>query len=366
VTDAVLIVDKVRTVRRRQFLALFADSAVTVSCVIGVAALALTCAGPRLPLRPSAALLIAPVLVVSALVARLRMPPRKGTVKLMDRVLGLEQRLETAWERLDGTEEIDRLLLEDTCRRLLPASPSTVLPVRLDRRAWTVLAASVAVAAGLGILRLLQGGAETGSHPARVSPSAADSVPARASPGRSSRGTPEQRAALAKSADTGRPPLSSDAGRASSSAQSGPETISAPEAAPETPRPAFRPTADPSSAARPGESGQPAPPATRDDVLPPRLSSGATGKPHAGASAAPGGGSAAAIAGGGAGGSPVGIPKAQAKPTRVLTPDEAALLDRFAGSDGTYRKSAEGAIAEQAIPPGFRKYIADYFRALQP
>jgi hypothetical protein len=59
---------------------------------------------------------------------------------------------------------------------------------------------------------------------------------------------------------------------------------------------------------------------------------------------------------------------AQSSDRKPLTGKDAAFLSRYSYSRDyqEFRLAAEKAMTKEKIPPGLRKYIADYFKAIHP
>jgi hypothetical protein len=294
------------------------------------------------------------------LVALGRMPSRKETARLADLRLGLQQRLETAWECLEPRDEVDLLLLRDAGRRIAPFAPAAVVPIRFTRGAAIFAGAGLIVFAGLGIVRLLsewnRAGAGLSEASATISDQAA--LPGEEPLGRRKAG-PGSSAVAVQAADSREAASTSNPDRLPDRGGSvRPEEVVQPARPPEKTQ---------ASGVTPSFEAQPVAPSSTGRA-------GAAGIPHRESEAA--GRSAGALPArqsGAAGGSEVmgrgsGKPLsvAQGAPSRraSLSRSDADYLTRFSGEIGAYRAAAEAAVSGERIPPGLRAYVAAYFAAV--
>lgn len=157
-SDADVIKAKLKQIRRRHFLIqLLRHSSVAL---VGFAFWLLLCGMEIFPWqRPSAFVqLIACAAMASAVVAIsvFKIPSLKETAKIADISLGLQQRLETSWECIPPREDIEHLLLRDTSHKIIAIRPSMVIPVRFDRSTNKLLLVCLLATTALGIVRILE------------------------------------------------------------------------------------------------------------------------------------------------------------------------------------------------------------------
>jgi hypothetical protein len=158
-SDAAFITAKLKTVRRRQFLILLFRCISTA--VVGFVFWGLFCAlGIFSPPGLSVILLLisaAATLSVCLIVSLAGMPSWKDTVKLVDKASGLQQRLETSWECIPPREEMDALLLSDTSRRIQSIRAAAVVPLQFGQTTRISLILCLLAVATLGIVLILGG-----------------------------------------------------------------------------------------------------------------------------------------------------------------------------------------------------------------
>jgi hypothetical protein len=404
-SDVALILRKLKQVRRRLFFVHLINSLSIAICVLAFLVALFSFQGAAWGFSGlKAALASAAVLMVSAVVAFLRAPGLKATAKLVDRKLALQQRLETALECITPREEVDRLILKDAAQRMAHVVPAAIVPVRFAQFARVAFGAGLITLAGLALIRFLEGWnrggfiaqrnrahvtgqapLQTGELPA-VAPKNAETRAASstAAPGFSV-AAPDagsaKRLADANQSQAASPVVTSPnsavqsaVGRGASKEGAAGQTQASQSAQSANP-PASMPAQPPGSDRRGAPGGllpsqaQGRPPDRPGDASGlSRSSSGAASiraaaKSDAGSStgaadaAATGRGTKGATAGGGAS-QPPGL--------RGLSKPDAALLTRYAREFASYRLAAEEALTRERIPPGFRKYIADYFASIHP
>jgi len=359
-SDGAAITAKIRAIRRMQFGTLFVSSAAIVVPSLAALALLSTFANSSPLLRTAALLLGATAPVAAALLALLRMPPWRDTAKLVDRTMGLDQRVETACDLLDSDEEIDRLLLKDTCRRLMPVRPAEVSPIRMDRTARIALPAGIIAFAGLGILRLLWEWQGPALRSQAGGPQIADGAPTAPGAARSPHRTNAPTAVA--TADPTRPVVTSAPGRAAAPQE---PRLSRPTAQAATPAPARALSTKTDETAGPAEVKPPPDRGSGHSGGPERSSSGGVGKPQTGKSTGRAGSAGVTPARADVGGVPAGGAPGQTTARRAVMPIDAALLARHPARYPAY-PAAEEPFAKETIPPGLRKYVADYFTAIRP
>lgn len=396
-TDRECITAKVNQVRRRLFLLLLANFMAVAAC--GAVLVAVLAGFPNATARGPVVLAAVVFALTAGLLAILRTPSGSATAERIDRRLGLQQRLETAWECRLSHDELDLLLLRDAAQRLHYVQTSVVAPMHLSRVTKICLLTGVLLVLGAGIFRVLDGSnrgdvlpvegraqAGQGSPPTDEAGKTTASVstsqkPGRADPrnpdtpgssselaGRASQlpGTaqdvsllfpgqdPPSSMAADKGASADRPVDSqwrADASSAAGNPLSGAspqDRRTAPGSEVPVPPPGRTPDALSSGAASPGST------AGVDSIrrsLQPALAS------PAGQSSGRGGGSS----GGGAG---TAARPAQGRESSRASNADAEFFARYARRYPATGPGPEAVQANQAIPPGMRQYIAAYFAAL--
>jgi hypothetical protein len=158
-SDAAIITAKLKGIRRRQLLILMLQG--SSLAFLGFIFLIILntfkiFSLPGLSVRMhviSGAILIVAVLVVSLL----KMPSWKDTAKRVDVALGLQQRVETSWECIPPRDEIEVLLIGDTSRRIRSMIPAAVMPIKFGRRTCLLFLIFLIATTTLGIVRILEG-----------------------------------------------------------------------------------------------------------------------------------------------------------------------------------------------------------------
>jgi hypothetical protein len=359
--------------RRRLVLLAFARHLLAIGAAALVAvAVALFVARPP---RETGFLAVAAVALASTAVAGvvtfLRRPSTTTTARLIDRRLDLHDRTAAALEHCRSDESIVSLIVADATRRLAGVRPNTVFPFELwPRAAITAVALAAAVAAssidasrsagrerGDGSQGPSAGAAPNASARDEAKPGSADvaasdtSVPASAPSNTRSDGTrsPASRAEGSSTSPSGETPERRHTPPA-------PETGSA-SATTRAPTQAVGRGSDASSNQAPA-GGVGADAATGARGIAALSGAARPGAERAGGSAA-GGTTARTGAGGVTGGALVhredAMPSTR-ETARVLT------AARF----GHVRAQAESALSRDDIPPALRRYVRDYFLALQP
>jgi hypothetical protein len=397
-TDAERITAKVNQVRTRLFLVLLANFMAVAACgVVLVAVLA----GFRNESAGRSIVLAAVELALTAgLLAFIRTPSGPATAKRVDRRLGLQQRLETAWECLPSRDELDLLLLRDTAQRLHYVQTSIVAPLRLFRATKLWLLIGVLLVLSASIVRILDRSNRWGIFPLESSASAGQALPpvgeaARATiraaeapkPGLGAEsrqagpldgppqlaGRSNQRPRTAEDVSLlfpgQEPPSSSAAGRGASSDRPGDASRRAA---------ASKTAADPQSganapdkrSARGDERSVMQP--SRTPANPP-LGSTSPGSTAGAASvrkslqqtvASPIGRSSGRDAGSGTGGTGSPARRAPGRDPRSAGSADAAFIARYARQYPAIGLVSEAVLADQSIPLGMRQYIAAYFAAI--
>ena len=158
-SDAAFITAKLKKVRGRQFLMLMLHGGCiallgfmfwVVLCTFNILPL------PRLSaimLMTSGAVLISAVFIISLL----RMPSWKETAKRVDQAFGLQQRMETSWECIPPHDEMDALLLRDTSQRIGSILPAAAVPAQFGGTTKRLLLICLLATTALGIARILEG-----------------------------------------------------------------------------------------------------------------------------------------------------------------------------------------------------------------
>jgi hypothetical protein len=404
-SDVALILRKLRRVRRRLFFVHLINSLSIAVCILAFLAALFSFRGVAWGFSGlTAALTCAAVLMISAVVAFLRTPGMKATAKLVDRKLALQQRLETALECIAPREEVDRLILKDAAQRMAHVVPAAVVPVRFAQFARVAFGAGLITLAGLALIRFLEGWnrgdfiaqrnrpqvagqtpVQPGELPAAVSknaemrPGSSAAAPgfsvAAPDAGSAKRLADASQSQAANPALTSPNPTAQSAGAPGASKEGAAGQAQASQQAQPT-HPLASTPAQPASPDRRGTQGgtqtsqAQARPQDRDGDAsgPSRSSSGAASiraatKPDAGSSTAAIG---AAEAGRGTKGSAASGGAMQPAGLPVISRPDAAFIARYASEYASYRLAAEQALTREKIPPGFRKYIADYFASIHP
>lgn len=406
-SEPALIVGTLKTVRRRLFLVLLVNSSLVAVCglAFALALFSIRRVPTGVPPRGVAILLFCLAFFSALLAAFLRMPSWKETAKLVDRRVGLQQRLETAWECLIPREEIDLLLLRDAWQRLRHLRPATVVPMRLARLTKVALGAGLITLSSLAVIRLLGGwdqwglfqSEQTTQLSGQAQPQAKGKLTARTpeteearNPGRSPapgfsatspNSNPRSRASNTTPASAGNPqtesvaaarepPSTPGAGKGAAEERPPNDTGSS-RANPAKPLPAQSNKPDQQSEETPPRPSQPPAQPSNSGAGAARLLPSSTGAAsiresgrRAGSQAA---GTRAAPGAPGNAGSAVSLKQTmQSSAPLGLSKNDAAFLARHAQDYQTFWLATEAALAKDKIPPGFRKYIADYFAAIHP
>lgn len=402
-SDPAYITAILKRIRRRQFLVLFLEAEITALCVSAFLA---ACSWIRIwrigkPSIQGQLALGAVLLFASLLVSFFRMPSWKNTAKRIDRALDLQQRLETAWECIPPREEIDLLLIKDASQRLAWVRSSAVLPVRLGNAAKISLMVSLLAITGLGIVNKV-GGWNRNPSPSAVSTrqavAGAQASSKRGSPAHTTHGTEsasEKSQASANSGSDRKPGLQTPKSDSVS-----PDSR-APEQAPMQPAQSSsmaripdkgaasqsnRGTASTESAKQGtiADSNKEAPAqevgrweahgsqsnglnrAAADQGLAARPDPGAASVRRAGRES--GKANTDALAGSRTESESRGLlsgrQTGQALKKSDLTAKDARVLAQYLREYPRIWSVAEQAMGKEKIPPGFSKYIADYFKAI--
>ncbi len=286
-------------------------------------------------------------ILIAALVAWLRTPSLQQTGSAIDGSLKLEDRVVAALQLYRAPDVVAGLVVSDAVRKLHGTSPEHVFPMRVGWWAAPALAGAglVVVAMALDPASSLttsspNGAGGSGSATRAVQAGQGEASAARAGDATTSNAKPQP----AFAPDGASP----SAPRASADKSAG--TPSAPEA-PNAPAASNVPAAPvaPASAPPGATAGKPVAPDARGESP--------TGTSAASAQAA-GSDSPDAPRAGGVGGAPTSErtiePLGRSPRSAMSAPAVAAA-----------RAQAEAAIGRGEIPPGFRKYVRDYFTAIQ-
>jgi hypothetical protein len=156
-SDADLIKAILRKIRKRQFCLLWLDSSIIAILAFLFSILFYRLRFVALP-RVSESIQFAAIaifLFAALIVAIVRMPSWKESVKLVDRTLELQQRLETCWENLPPRDEIDSLLLADVSKRIRQIRPAPIAPMRMSRTSVLCIFILLPAIALLGVFRVI-------------------------------------------------------------------------------------------------------------------------------------------------------------------------------------------------------------------
>jgi hypothetical protein len=152
------IIRKLNEVRRRQFLVCFVNTA-GIALVVWVLGFVLCRFGFFALPKPSFKVDLAAGIALAGaafLFSVLTMPSRKETAKLVDRALGLKQRVETSLESIPAHDEMDALLLQDTGRRMAAIRPAEIVPAQINRAVTASFLVCLLAISAFGIARILQ------------------------------------------------------------------------------------------------------------------------------------------------------------------------------------------------------------------
>ncbi|MCK7498439.1 MAG: hypothetical protein MZW92_53260 [Comamonadaceae bacterium] len=166
-TDAARIGAKVNQVRARLLFLLLANFVAVAVC--GVALVAVLAGFRDEPAGGPVVLAAVAFGLTAVLLAILRTPSGPATAERIDRRLGLQQRLETAWECLASRDELDLLLLRDAAQRVHYVQTSIVAPLRLSRATKISVLAGVMLVLGVSIFRILDRSNRWGVFPSESS-----------------------------------------------------------------------------------------------------------------------------------------------------------------------------------------------------
>ena len=166
-TDAERIRAKVNQVRTRLFLVLLANFMAVAAC--GVVLVAVLAGFRNEPAGRPIVLAAVAFALTAGLLAFLRTPSGPATAERVDRRLGLQQRLETAWECLPSRDELDLLLLRDAAQRLHYVQTSVVAPLRLSRTTKIWLLTGVFLVLSVSIFGVLDRSNRWGVFPSEDS-----------------------------------------------------------------------------------------------------------------------------------------------------------------------------------------------------
>jgi hypothetical protein len=294
-------------------------------------------------------------------IALVRIPSLHATAAVLDRRLRLEDRIVTALQFARDSDVVSRLIVRDASERLAKHPPMALSATPQPRLGWlAIVGAAASLLFALAVLRapfVFQGDT---SAPAGASSTDAPGGPRQSRPG------------------AGPSATSSEAGTAASVARA---QIGRDGVARRAPQDAAATSAPPGAGVLSGAStssrndsaaGQRA--GTRGDVQPgsQRGAEAGSGVGTAGRSVAGGdrGGHGSGAGGGatagtetGAGGVKGGMPAASARqPAARRLPDG----PNYSAQYWNARTRAEAAIAQERVPARLRRYIRDYFLALQP
>jgi len=396
-TDAERIRAKVNQVRARLFLALLANFMAVAAC--GVVLVAVLAGFRSEPAGRPIALAAVAFALTAVLLAFLKTPSGPATAERIDRRLGLQQRLETAWECLASRDELDLLLLRDAAQRVHYVQASIVAPLRLSRATKISVLAGVMLILGVSSFRILDRSNQWGVFPLESSASAGQgSSPAGAAERTTTRAAEAPRPGRAVSRQTGTLDGAPQfAGRASQKpgtaqdvsllfpAQEPPSSPAADKgASADRPGDASR-RADASSQVVSPQSDAGAPdrraapggelPVTQPGRAPADLPLGAAspGSTAGAASvreslqqtvASPSGQSSGRSGGSSAGSGGSAAGRAQGRDRGSAENADAAFIARYARQYPAMGPVSDAVLASQGIPPGMRQYIAAYFAAI--
>jgi hypothetical protein len=393
-SDAELIRATLKKVRRRQFFLIWLNaSAVALPAFaflillfkFGFIALPGTSVGVYLT---SLFLLLSAALAVSIYT----MPAWKESVNLVDRALGLQQRLVTSWENIPPRDEIDSLLLADASKRIFQLQPASITPLRLARTTVVCVLVLLSSIAFLGIFRVIRdwnknsfgvGGGITprilsGSAPQKKIPSKAEEktransskpqnyVAADSNSEASRNSKSETNRASAKIPEQSglheaqKSPVNSvpDLGAAGLKQTPANASILKPGSADSTKTENRQPgkIAGPKQESKVGSSGAP------DKTNTAQSNSGAESVRKADKDA--GGASTSARLTSETKGSGSTLSAGSGK--SVLTKKDAVFQNEYLQNYPAVRFAAEQALVKENIPPGMKQYIIDYFHAIHP
>lgn len=396
-TDAERIRAKVNQVRARFFLLLLANFVAVAVC--GVALVAVLAGFRDGPAGSPVVLAAVAFGLTAGLLAILRTPSGPAIAERVDRRLGLQQRLETAWECLASRDELDLLLLRDAAQRVHYVQASIVAPLRLSRATKISVLAGVMLILGVSIFRILDQSNRWGVFPLESS--------ARAGQGTSPAGVAEKTAARAVEAPRPGRAESRPAGTLDGAPQLAGRASQKPGTAQDVSLlfPAQEPPSSPAagkgaSADRPGDASQradassravspqsdagaPDKRAARGSELPvtqpgrtpvdPSLGAASPGSTAGAASvrkslqqtvASPSGQSSGRSGGSSAGSGGSAAGRAQGRDRGSAENADAAFIARYARQYPAMGPVSDAVLASQGVPPGMRQYIAAYFAAI--
>jgi hypothetical protein len=354
--DANLIKAKLGSLRKRQFLQLWLDSSVIAFLVFVFWMLAC-----KLRFFPALSRLsgtihyaaIAIFLIAALIVAIRRMPSWKESVKLVDRELGLQQRLETCWENMPPQDEIGSLLVADVSKRIARLQPASITPMRLSRASMLCVFILLPAIALSGILRAFldwnNRGAESGKT-ASIRTASGSSPAKKGSPKapakNRSNDLKSQAYVAAESNSEKHQPEKEAENRPSAGI---PEQFGIRESkGPANAAPDSSVAAKKNIAVNSGD---------KQDVMQPNAGAASIRKAEKG-----GGASANALLSPDSKASGKTIPAGQGQGS--LTKKDAAFQNEYMQNYPAVWSAAEQALAKENIPPGMKKYIIDYFNAI--
>ena len=396
-TDAERIRAKVNQVRTRLFLVLLANFMAVAAC--GVVLVAVLAGFRNEPAGRPIVLAAVAFALTAGLLAFLRTPSGPATAERVDRRLGLQQRLETAWECLPSRDELDLLLLRDAAQRLHYVQTSVVAPLRLSRTTKIWLLTGVFLVLSVSIFRILDRSNRWGVFPSEDSARAGQgSSPAGEAAKTTARATESARLGRAESRQAspldGPPQLAGRSNQRRGTAQDvallfpgqEPPSSAAADGGASADRlgDASRRDNAPSAAVNPrSDAGGPdrrTAPGGDPSVVPPGRTAAdspvgaASPGPTAGAAsirkslqqagASPAGRSPGLGAGSSAGGAGSAAGRAQGRNPRSVESADAAFTGRYARQYAAMGPVSEAVLANQGIPLGMRQYVAAYFAAI--
>jgi hypothetical protein len=292
-------------------------------------------------------------ILIAALAAWLRTPSLQHTGSAIDGSLKLEDRVVAALQLYRAPDVVAGLVVSDAVRKLHGTSPEHVFPMRVGWWAAPALAGAglVVVAMALNPASPLTTSSPNGAGGSGSATRAAQAGQGEASAARAGDATSNakpQPAFAPDGASASAPRASADKSSGKPSAPEAPNAPAAPVAPVAPSRTQSHPVA-PASAPPGATAGKPVAPDARGESP--------TGTSAASARAA-GSDNPDAPRAGGVGGAPTSErtigPLGRSPRSAMSAPAVAAA-----------RAQAEAAIGRGEIPPGFRKYVRDYFTAIQ-
>lgn len=397
-SDAAFITAKLKQIRRRQFLVHVFHAGCLALPVFAFWLVLCTFSIDFLP-RPSVVMqtVSGSILIVAAFAAAVfRLGSWKDTAKLVDQAMGFQQRIETSWESIPPRDEMDILLLKDTRRRIATVIPADVVAIHFSRSAKRLFLICLLITTALGIFRILTGsgnmpwGKAGGDSLKDAALSTQTQTSQKTVPPKSLKDqakTKQPAVLVGSDPESGSRLRQDDATREFPNIpdQAGlrPAEVAAQTAVPDrgsagrqevktaASRPGIKPGSDTDAGSRQPEMLERAPESgdhsgknvvAAGEAL--RTDAGAASIRRAGKTAGTGASAQSAAASGGE--MSAGGQRGQSTNLPDKTRMGESRADRLAREDPALRFAAERALRKEKIPPGFKKYIADYFRAIHP